>query len=71
VLRSPGGIIITATIIDLAGSNLTPAEIEEIDKQLEETFFRPVTVDAIIVPGTVTQLEGAASLRQLENHRRF
>jgi uncharacterized hydrophobic protein (TIGR00271 family) len=67
VLRSPGGIIITATIIDLAGSNLTPAEIEEIDKQLEETFFRPVTVDAIIVPGTVTQLEGAASLRQLEN----
>jgi len=50
IIRSPGGILITTTIIDLAGNKLTPAEIDEIDKQLEETFFRPVTVGEII-PG--------------------
>jgi uncharacterized membrane protein len=65
VNRDRGGFIIQGIIVNFVENLLTPDQLVELEQDLEEAAGGPVTLDAVMLPGARTGIEGLDRQRLL------
>jgi uncharacterized hydrophobic protein (TIGR00271 family) len=66
IRRDRGSFLIEAIIINFVEDLLTPEQFVELEQDLTQAAGGPVTVDAVVLPGAQTGIEGLDRQRLLE-----